>query len=81
MPWALPGSGFTLLFQALALSLCQSWPAAQAAAQLRVASKCLWRGIAHNVPASREQEIMTDVHSEQCVNSRTTCRPMAAIRM
>jgi transposase len=50
-----------LLFEALALSLCQSLPVAQAAAQLRVASKRLWRRIAHHVPAAREQEVMTDV--------------------
>lgn len=61
VPWARPGSGFTLLFEALALSLCQSLPVAQAAAQLRVASKRLWRRIAHYVPAAREQEIMKDV--------------------
>jgi transposase len=36
VPWARPGSGFTLLFEALSLSLCQGMPVAQAAAQLRV---------------------------------------------
>src|SRR5437868_6029472 len=29
VPWSRPGSGFTLLFEALALSLCQSLPVAQ----------------------------------------------------
>jgi transposase len=59
--WARPGSGFTLLFEALALSLCRSLPVAQAAAQLRVASKRLWRRIARYGPAAREQEVMAGV--------------------
>jgi transposase len=50
-----------LLFEALALSLCRSLPVAQAAAQLRVASKRLWRRIARYGPAAREQEVMAGV--------------------
>lgn len=61
VPWARPGSGFTLLFEALALSLCQSLPVAQAAAQLRVASKRLWRRIEHYVNAARARDVMTGI--------------------
>jgi transposase len=61
VPWARPGSGFTLLFEALALSLCQALPVAQAAAQLRVASKRLWRRVEHYVDAARAQDEMTGV--------------------
>ena len=61
VPWSRPGSGFTLLFKALALSLCQSLPVAQAAALLRVESKRLWRRIEHYVEMARAQEQMTDV--------------------
>lgn len=61
VPWARPGSGFTLLFEALALSLCQSLPVAQAAAQLRVASKRLWRRIEHYVGIARSRDAMTGV--------------------
>jgi transposase len=61
VPWARPGSGFTLLFEALALSLCQALPVAQAAAQLRVASKRLWRRVEHYVDAARTQDEMTGV--------------------
>lgn len=61
VPWARPGSGFTLLFEALALSLCQSMPVAQAAAQLRVRPKQLWRRIGHYVAVARAQEEMKGV--------------------
>lgn len=61
VPWARPGSGFTLLFEALALSLCQTLPVAQAAAQLRVRSKRLWRRIAHYVGIARRRDEMTGV--------------------
>ncbi|WP_416347713.1 hypothetical protein [Actimicrobium sp. CCI2.3] len=43
------------------MSLCQYLPVAQAAVKLRVASKRLWRRVAHYIAAAREQEIMTDV--------------------
>lgn len=61
VPWARPGSGFTLLFEALALSLCQSMPVAQAAALLRVRPKQLWRRIDHYVGVARAREEMKDV--------------------
>ena len=61
VPWARPGSGFTLLFEALALSLCQTLPVAQAAALLRVQSKRLWRRIEHDVQAARSKDEMTGV--------------------
>jgi transposase len=61
VPWARPGSGFTLLFEALALSLCQALPVAQAAVQLRVASKRLWRRIEHYVETARARDVMTGI--------------------
>lgn len=61
VPWARPGSGFTLLFEALSLSLCQTLPVAQAASQLRVAAKRLWRRIEHYVSIARERDQMTGV--------------------
>jgi transposase len=50
-----------LLFEALALSLCQALPVAQAADQLRVASKRLWRRIEHYVGIARQRDEMTGV--------------------
>ena len=61
VPWAREGSGFTLLFEALALSLCKELPVAQAAQQLRVQSHRLWRRIAFYVKAARAKDDMSEV--------------------
>lgn len=61
VPWAREGSGFTALFEALALSLCQTLPVRQAAALLRCSDKKLWRRIEHYVSAARAQEDMSGV--------------------
>lgn len=60
--WAREGSGFTLLFEALALSLCGELPVSQAADMLRVASKRLWRRVHYYVHAARAKDDMTDVN-------------------
>ena len=39
VPWAREGSGFTALFEALALSLCQTMPVRQAAARCAVRTR------------------------------------------
>lgn len=62
VPWAREGSGFTMLFEALALSLCRDLPVRQAAQMLRVADKQLWRRIEHYVEQARLQQKMDDVH-------------------
>jgi len=61
VPWARPGSGFTLLFEALALSLCKELPVAQAASQLRVQGHRLWRRIRHYVKQARSKDDMSGV--------------------
>jgi len=61
VPWARDGSGFTALFEALALSLCQTLPVRQAAALLRCSDKQLWRRIEHYVHLARAQDDMSDV--------------------
>lgn len=61
VPWARPGSGFTLLYEALALSLCQDLPVRQAAKQLRCNDKQLWRRIRYFVTAARKLDDMSDV--------------------
>jgi transposase len=61
VPWAREGSGFTLLFEALALSLCRELPVAQAANLLRVAGKRLWTRIDHYIKAARSRDDMGGV--------------------
>lgn len=61
VPWARAGSGFTLLFEALALSLCQGLPVRQAAQMLRVRDKQLWGRIEHYVTQARAQQDMREV--------------------
>ena len=61
VPWAREGSGFTALFEALALSLCQELPVRQAAALLRCSDKQLWRRIAHYVGQARALDDMSQV--------------------
>jgi transposase len=61
VPWAREGSGFTLLYEALALSLCQDLPVRQAAKQLRCNDKQLWRRLDHYVQAARKLDDMSEV--------------------
>jgi transposase len=61
VPWAREGSGFTLLFEALALTMCQDLPVRQAARSLRVRDKQLWRRIEHYVAQARRQQDMKQV--------------------
>ncbi len=61
MPWAREGSGFTALFEALALALCRELPVRQAAALLRCADKQLWRRIEHYVKQARALDDMSTV--------------------
>jgi transposase len=61
VPLAREGSGFTALFEALALWLCQELPVRQAAALLRCSDKQLWRRIEHYVSAARKLEEMSQV--------------------
>jgi transposase len=61
VPWAREGSGFTLLFEALALTLCQGLPVRQAAQMLRVRDKQLWGRIEHYVGEARRKQDMSKV--------------------
>ena len=61
VPWAREGSGFTLLFEALALTMCQDLPVRQTARALRVRDKQLWRRIEHYVTEARKKQNMSKV--------------------
>jgi len=49
VPWARPGSRFSLLFEAPALLMCQQMPVAGAAKIMRAHPNSLWRILSHYV--------------------------------
>jgi transposase len=61
VPWAREGTGFTLLFEALALTMCRDLPVRQTARALRVRDKQLWRRIEHYVSEARKKQDMSKV--------------------
>ena len=60
MPLA-PGSGFTLLFETLALTLAQAMPVAQVARLLGVGDARLWRVLESIVGTARAEESFAGV--------------------
>ena len=52
VPWARPGSGFTLLFEGFAMALAIHMPIAVAAGFLGITDKRLWRVVFHYVTAA-----------------------------
>lgn len=56
VPWARPGSGFTLLFEAYALMLAKSMPMRQAAGLLGVGDTRLWRALVPIIEQARAQQ-------------------------
>ena len=46
-PWARPGSGFTLLFEAWAVEMARHLPVSTLAEQLDETDTRLWRSVAH----------------------------------
>ncbi|MDT0499320.1 helix-turn-helix domain-containing protein, partial [Algiphilus sp. W345] len=61
VPWARPGSGFTLLFEALVLTLAQAMPVAQVARLLGVSDARLWRVLQSIVTSARSEESFAEV--------------------
>jgi len=61
VPWARPNSGFTLLFEALAMSMAPHMPVAVIARQLRVQDTRLWRILGHHVDQARQKENFHEV--------------------
>lgn len=61
VPWARQGSRFTLLFEALALTLAREMPVAACARILRCADNALWRQIDAHVALARARESYADV--------------------
>ena len=55
VPWARPGSGFTLLFEALVLSFAAAMPVAKVAEMTAEHDTRIWRVLEHHVHAARDQ--------------------------
>jgi transposase len=61
VPWARPGSGFTLLMESLLITLCQAMPVRQVARLLGVSDMRLWRTLDHYVEQARAAEDFSGV--------------------
>ncbi|MDQ3622118.1 MAG: ISL3 family transposase [Verrucomicrobiota bacterium] len=55
VPWAREGSGFTLMFEAVAMLLCQQMPLVAAAELLAEEDTRLWRMVAHYVDKAQRE--------------------------
>lgn len=62
VPWAREGSRFTLMFEALALTLAREMPVSACARILRCSDNVLWRQIDAHVDLARAQESYADTH-------------------
>ena len=56
VPWARPNSGFTLLMEALIVTLCQAMTVRQVAQLLAVSDMRIWRTLDYYVEGARAQE-------------------------
>ena len=61
VPWARPGSGFTLLFEALAMTLVTHMPVAACARLMGVHDTRLWRIVFHYVEAACKRMDLADL--------------------
>ena len=61
VPWAREGSRFTLLFEALSLTLAREMPVSACARILRCSDNALWRQIDAHVGMARAKESYADV--------------------
>ncbi|MCG5549620.1 helix-turn-helix domain-containing protein, partial [Halorhodospira halochloris] len=63
VPWARPGSGFSQLFEAMVITLCQQMPVQKVANYLGVGDDPIWRILNHYVEAARAQEDFSKVRA------------------
>jgi transposase len=61
VPWARPGSGFTLLFEALAMTLVTAMPVSAAARLIKEHDTWLWRIVIHYVEAALARADLSNV--------------------
>ena len=73
VPWARPGSGFTLLFEAMALLMCQQMPVAGVAKVMQANANTLWRLLSHYVDKAVEDADYSDVRdvgTDECAQRK-----------
>lgn len=63
VPWARPNSGFTLLFEALAVDLCKQLTTRAVSDMLRVNDKRIWAVLLHHVDEARKLQKFNDVRT------------------
>jgi transposase len=56
VPWARPGSGFTMLFEALVLTFATAMPMSKVAQSVREHDTLVWRIVEHHVHAARARQ-------------------------
>jgi transposase len=61
VPWARPGSGFTVLFEALVLTFAKAMPMSKVAQSVREYDTLVWRIVEHYVHAARAKEDFSSV--------------------
>jgi transposase len=62
VPWARPGSGFTLMFEAWSMLLCEEMPVRDAARLLGEEDTRLWRLVGHYVEEAQARRSWAAVH-------------------
>lgn len=73
VPWARPNSGFTLLFEAMALLMCQQMPVAGVAKVMQANANTLWRLLSHYVEKAVEDADYSDVRdvgTDECAQRK-----------
>jgi transposase len=73
VPWARSGSGFTLLFEAMALLMCQQMPVAGVAKVMQANANTLWRLLTHYVNQAVEAANYSDVRdvgTDECAQRK-----------
>lgn len=71
VPWARPGSGFTLLFEAFVLLLVKEQPVSVVARTLSVHDTLLWRMVSKYVERAREEVDLSEV---ACIGADETSK-------
>ena len=72
VPWARPGSGFTALFEALAITMCRHMPVSRVAKELGMDDMSLWRLLERAVMDARRSSEFSSV--KRVGVDETACR-------